>query len=510
MATFDQTEEQRRRAFQDAGLGDGSSTLEIRGERTGTAIPIPNRNPGAGVDTPLGSSGAITAADMAFTAAPNFKTPTPSEPFPVKDIPIPELPETEPEREASDVTKRLQELNNRLSGQSAFRTEQEKTLGVEGLRKTSLDLSNQLRALQAEAEATRISPEFEQKNVLSPFAEGERGRKLRDVGVRALIVGANLQASQGNLAMALDQVDRAVEQKFGPVKEEIAVKTANLDLILKSPEFSRAEKERAERQKIIQQARLRDIEIQEREQDSIWKTGIEAAQAGADSLTLRKIQNAKSATEAMQLASPFTQKQSVDTQVVDIGGRKVLINSQTGETIRDFGGAVPGGGSPGGITDPSGKPLKLTASQTESLSSYDTTMGAAQSALALLDQGVQTGPVAGRTLQAKKFIGRADSKQLELEQILGKIKADFFKAVSGAAVSEQEVKRLSKFLPDITDQESVIRSKLNTLSNELSRSKSNLLRTLGASEQSLMSIEENELRAAGYTEEQIQEIRNAK
>lgn len=299
----------------------------------------------APTSAPISSS--ITGEMLQSAPTLNFQTPQPKSPFPVADIPIPELTATQPEKEATDLSKRIQEMNERLLGQSEFRTEQEQVVGVEGLRKTTLDLTNQLKALQAEAAATQISPEFEQRNVLQPFAEGERGRKLRDVGVRALIVGANLQAAQGNLASALDQVDRAVAQRFDPIKEEIAVKMANLDLILQSPEFSRADKERAEKQKQAQESRKREIELQEREQDTIWKTAIEAASRGADAITLRKIQNAGSAAEAAQLAAPFlAKKEELKTQVIEVGGRKLLIDTQIGKTIRDLGVAeapgVPG------------------------------------------------------------------------------------------------------------------------------------------------------------------------
>lgn len=250
----------------------------------------------------------ITGADLAQTPTPNFQTPQPQPIFRAEDIEVPELKLTEPEKEAGDLSKQIQALNEQIIGQSAFRTAQEQELGVGGLRKTQTDLTNQLRSLQAEAKALEITPEFERRATLQPFAEGERGRALRDVAVRSLIVGANLQAAQGNLASALDQVDRAVAQRFDPIKEEIKVKKANLDLILDSPEASLADKRRAQQQKNAQDTRLRQIEIQEREQDAIWKIGLEAAGAGADAITLRKIQQAKTASEATQLAAPFLKK----------------------------------------------------------------------------------------------------------------------------------------------------------------------------------------------------------
>lgn len=141
-----------------------------------------------------------------------------------------------------------------------------------------------------------------------------------------------------------------------------------------------------------------------------------------------------------------------------------------------------GGGTGTGFVDGAGQPLKLTAGQTDAIAGLNTTIGAANAALQLLASGVSTGPIAGRTLGIKKLFGVSDASQMQLEQLLGKLKADFFKAISGAAVSEAEVQRLSAFLPSITDQESVIKSKLNTLIQETNRTKATLLQTIGGTE----------------------------
>lgn len=175
-------------------------------------------------------------------------------------------------------------------------------------------------------------------------------------------------------------------------------------------------------------------------------------------------------------------------QAVATAGRAPLRSSSGGGS----GGGLSGGGAivPGALTDASGKPIKLTATQVEALSGYDNTVDAANRAKALIDQGVSTGPLAGRLLQGAKLFGKGDTSQLELEQTLGKLRADFMKAISGAAVSDAEVIRLSKFLPDITDQEATITSKLNTLVNETISSKENYLRTLGVVSQGGGSYED--------------------
>jgi hypothetical protein len=143
--------------------------------------------------------------------------------------------------------------------------------------------------------------------------------------------------------------------------------------------------------------------------------------------------------------------------------------------------AVGGGGSttPGAYVDVNGKPLKLTASQVDTLASYDTSKESADHALELLNQGAQSGPVSGRTLEVKKLFGTQDPMQVQLEQTLASLKSSFMKSLSGAAVSEAEVKRLSAFLPSITDQESVVRSKLDSIKRESDRGKSVFLKTVG-------------------------------
>lgn len=148
-------------------------------------------------------------------------------------------------------------------------------------------------------------------------------------------------------------------------------------------------------------------------------------------------------------------------------------------TTSGGGGSITGT-APGAITDASGKPIKLTATQVDTISGFANTLSSAQRALGLVNSGVQSGPVEGRLLQGAKLFGRGDTSQLQLEQTLGKLKADFMKSLSGAAVSDAEVIRLSKFLPDIYDQENVIVSKLNTLMQETNSAKGNYLSTIGA------------------------------
>ena len=172
---------------------------------------------------------------------------------------------TQPEQQAQDLTSRLQSLNEALVGQSQYQAEQEQKFGIGELQKTQNDLSSQLKGLQNEALAIPISiqQDFQGRGATAGGVQPIQTARLRENAIRALSVSSLLEASRGNLALAIQQVDRAVSQKFDPIKEQIAVKMANLDLILKSPAYSLADKNRAERQKTIQDKKARDVARQE-------------------------------------------------------------------------------------------------------------------------------------------------------------------------------------------------------------------------------------------------------
>lgn len=331
----------------------------------------------------------ITTEALTPTPTLDFQTPDPETIFPVGDLEIPPpLEPTQPETEATDVIKRLKELTGETIGESAFTAEQEEAAGLPGLQQTQQDLSAQLGALQKEALAIplQLQQEATGRGITVGGLRPLQTARLRENAIQALTISSLLEASRGNIVLAQQQVDRAVAQKYDPIREEIRAKTANLNLILQSPEYSLAERNRAQRQLDIQNARLDRIAEEEADELEIKNLAIEAANAGADALTLRKIQQAATPEEALILANEVTRAKQVsefdremalqgfvklrpsqlagltgaeiirvpnpitgvediykkpagklDTQVIEIGGRKKLINTQTGEVIKDLG-----------------------------------------------------------------------------------------------------------------------------------------------------------------------------
>lgn len=254
----------------------------------------------------------ITGEDLAPAPSIDFKEPEPETIYPVADLETPELKLTEPEKEATAVSDKLQELQTSLVGESAFRAGQEEASGLSEMEQTQTDLSSQLKALQAEAKAIplQVEQEFAGRASIGAMAGKSRARR-RENAIEALTISSLLEASRGNIALAQTQVDRAVAQKYDPIRKEIAVNRANLELILASPEYNLADKNRAEKQLALQNKREKEIAKKEADELEIKNYAVDAANNGADALTLRKIQQAKTPEEALILVNEVKQAKAI-------------------------------------------------------------------------------------------------------------------------------------------------------------------------------------------------------
>jgi len=168
--------------------------------------------------------------------------------------------------------------------------------------------------------------------------------QLRQNAIKQLGVSSLLSAANGNLSLAIQQVDAAVKAEFDPKRAQLADARANLEMYMSDPARTTEEKRRA----AITTARLdaadAQVKADEENKTAIYDMGIKAVQLGADSLTLSAINSAKTKEEALQilaqsgLIAPAKAKR--ETQVVKLdNGSTVLIDTQTGEIISRAGGA---------------------------------------------------------------------------------------------------------------------------------------------------------------------------
>jgi len=140
----------------------------------------------------------------------------------------------------------------------------------------------------------------------------------------------------------------------------------------------------------------------------------------------------------------------------------------------------------------------VNTGQIDALSNYNNSIALIKK-IEQLSPKVNTGPIVGRARAKGKQFGFANKDFLELDALSRNLQASYQKAISGVAVSEQEAKRLEKFLPLTSDSDTVFDTKLETLKGLIAEQKENLLKTINAREVSggVVDTESESARPAG-------------
>lgn len=261
----------------------------------------------SGVATPV--SGTINGYTLNPQAQIPYTTPNPVPvpvvPPPVDPLATPPLTPTAPQQQATDMISRIQALNTQYTGQSSYRTQQEAVTGLPDLQKTQTDLTAQIRELGRQSAdlqniAANIPSQMQSLAAgrgvtvggLAPLTSAQlrdNQNQQRALASSALAISAALDAVNGNLVTAQQKVDAAVATKYDPIKEQIDAATKNLDLLLKSPEYTLAEKNQAQAQLDIQAQKQRDLEKKQADSKTILSWAAAALTNGATPLQAQAI-----------------------------------------------------------------------------------------------------------------------------------------------------------------------------------------------------------------------------
>lgn len=288
--------------------------------------PAPAPNTAVAPPAPIAPMAPEDLAPAAVT--PWAKTPVNPVPDVSKLYETPPLEMTKGETEAQGLTDRLMELNKKLQGKSAFQNEQENKFGVDNAAATINDLGSQLQELKNEAAAIplQLQQGAADRGVTLPQLGRQENSRLRTNAIAALGVSSLMSAAQGQLATAQMLADRAVSAKYEPISEEILALSSNLNLILSSPSYSIEQKNRAQKQLDIQRERQAKLDEIKENETSIKTIALEAAAAGADSVTLKKIQEAKTPIEATQHAATYIKTRDNVQAALESGITTELVN----------------------------------------------------------------------------------------------------------------------------------------------------------------------------------------
>jgi glutaredoxin len=167
------------------------------------------------------------------------------------------------------VAKMLDNINN-LAGESAFRTQVTNESGL-GQKKLELqNLNSQILQKQAEIQQSDIQlvanmRAEERRDTLLPFAQAGQAKLAGDAAItRALktseigVLNALALGKQGDIQLAKESINEAVDAKFAPYKEQNAVYEAQLKAI--QPFLDKAEKKEAAKMQVKVSLAMKEID----------------------------------------------------------------------------------------------------------------------------------------------------------------------------------------------------------------------------------------------------------
>lgn len=210
---------------------------------------------------------------------------------------------TAAQQDQKDLQSKLLTDTAKIGTKDAAQIAAENAAGLPAYQKQLNDVNGQIRALTAEAAAASNNAE----NRLAPtFAiQGEQAQIERQRAVRALGLSAIAQTLQGNVALAQDQANKAVETQFAPVQAEIDYLTKALEL--NKDNLTAEEKKRAEALQVQLSERQRLLDQQKADKEGASKIGMIAAQFGAPSDVLNNVLTAPDMATAISLAGSYLQ-----------------------------------------------------------------------------------------------------------------------------------------------------------------------------------------------------------
>ena len=239
------------------------------------------------------------------TSQPVVKAPTPS---PTPDynaqtvgVTSPYLEQQQRELElqkqsqSSDVTA-MKNLYATLAGEQAFTAQQNEAVGLNKASQEYITKQAELSALNKQAAAAQQEniAQGRQLGSVSSFVAGQGSEIERNRAIRAMTIGAELDALQGNIAVAQMKVKNAVDAQFAQPKAELEMRLKMFEMndkIIKN--MSDSEQKLYERAKYATEQKMKKLDEEKKAQEDIQNMIIQAAPNAPQSI----IANAKKIAE---------------------------------------------------------------------------------------------------------------------------------------------------------------------------------------------------------------------
>lgn len=271
-------------------------------------IPSTTLTPGVPGMTTVPAPSTTTPSVVPFsptTVAPPAPSPSPTAPGgtpPAAPLPgtssVDELLNPSSDAGILATQKRITDVSTQLQGKAGALQQAQAQAKVPEYQQQLNDVMSQINTLNNEAVAQQVK--IEGKPIASEFQSRQIGAVERVRVVKMLGLSAVASALQGNLSLANDYAQKAVDAKFGPLEAELTTLREQLDF--NKDNFTRAEQVRASKLEVALQDRQNAIADAKEKQQSINALALEAAKNGADAQTLNSILNSPDLTSALGTA----------------------------------------------------------------------------------------------------------------------------------------------------------------------------------------------------------------
>lgn len=247
------------------------------------------------------------------------------------------------DQQQQQITKNIQGIaDNKVSSQQTYDTAFQKALNESGdpeVQKKLADLNIQIAQRTADYNTKIASLPGQGRGITTGIVAGQTDRERRLAAVEIGNLATLKLAYQDNIQAAKDTALQTVNFMFQDEERDLRNQQALLNA--NEGSYNRLEKKQAdERQQIIQD-RLDAIKDKKDELTQIQNLAIDAAKNKAPADIAQKMASANSIEEAMSIGSQYlSEKEKRSTAVVEIGGKQKLIDTQTGETVKELGAST--------------------------------------------------------------------------------------------------------------------------------------------------------------------------
>jgi len=473
-----------------------SSGVQLLPTPQGTPTPSPiQQAPAVITSAALQPQPALTVPQANPAVAPIPTTiPTPAEAL-LKNFDLTQNEQAATFAQENIVARMLENITNQ-QGESAYKTQLLNESGIQQKRQDLVNLNSQILQKQAEIQQDDIKlvstmRAEENRDTLLPFAQNAQAKLAGDAAImRALktseigVLNALAIGKQGDLQLAKDTINEAVDAKFAPYREQNALYEAQLKAI--QPFLDKAEKKQA----AAQQAKV-NLAMQEINKVSDFqKTALSNAILGkAPQSTINAINAATTIEGVIEAGKNYliNPKDELEMQKLRIGIAKDSLDYQ--KTIAELAAAqnkIGGttGNAPLDLITASSKYGKsnLTDTQLGKLQQATNALGSLESLQGLLGQGRDglntTGPIAGKKRQLIVALG-GDANAAAINATIQGLIPTIARGVFGevGVLTDADIANYRKTVPNLNSTEAQNKLISIMMYDVLSRSVGNTLTT---------------------------------